>query len=215
MIFQDCAFVAVHLGNPRGFKGRKYWYEIAQQSFVSDCSTISHLWVHSGSGWEQKHKHCGGDRAWKQRESRTTTTAVTKAAVKPRQERFMDIHLQAVSRETGGTRTTPPPFEVSLSSICLAQCFVSYETRSPGDCPSIQPLQSPFFWEKKSLRNNEVGHLIFVLFSSLLWSVNDLDSKKSVAVRRSFFKKESQSKFPRCQGVLSLLLSLEIVSFFV
>ena len=61
----------------------------------------------------------------------------------------MDIHLQAVSRETGGTRTTPPPFEVSLSSICLAQCFVSYETRSPGDCPSIQPLQSPFFWEKK------------------------------------------------------------------
>ena len=141
MIFQDCAFVAVHLGNPRGFKGRKYWYyEIAQQSFVSDCSTISHLWVHSGSGWEQKHKHCGGDRAWKQRESRTTTTAVTKAAVKPRQERFMDIHLQAVvSGGAGGTRTTTP-FEVSLSSICLAQCFVSYETGRRAQKEIVHPF---------------------------------------------------------------------------
>ena len=35
------------------------------------------------------------------RERRTTTTAVTKAAVKPRQERFMDIHLQAVEEGPG------------------------------------------------------------------------------------------------------------------
>ena len=89
----------------------------------------------------------------------------------------------------------------------------------PGAQEIVHPFNlyslHSFEKKKKSLRNNEVGHLIFVLFSSLLWSVNDLDSKKSVAVRRSFFKKESQSKFPRCQGVLSLLLSLEIVSFFV
>ena len=39
-------------------------------------------------------------------QSRTTTTAVTKAAVKPRQERFMDIHLQAVvSGGAGGLHT--------------------------------------------------------------------------------------------------------------
>ena len=86
-----------------------------------------------------------------ERESRTTTTAVTKAAVKPRQERFMDIHLQAVvSGGAGGTRTTTP-FEVSLSSICLAQCFVSYETGRRAQKEIVHPfnLYSLHSFEKK------------------------------------------------------------------
>lgn len=39
--------------------------------------------------------------AKRERRTTTTATAVTKAAVKPRQERFMDIHLQAVEEGPG------------------------------------------------------------------------------------------------------------------
>ena len=60
----------------------------------------------------------------------------------------MDIHLQAVvSGGTGGTRTTTP-FEVSLSSICLAQCFVSYEAQKeivhPFNLYNLHPFAKKF-----------------------------------------------------------------------
>ena len=60
--------------------------------------------------------------AKRERRTTTTATAVTKAAVKPRQERFMDIHLQA---EEGTEEDLTCSLSLALCpTIAIAVCLL-------------------------------------------------------------------------------------------